>query len=141
LPRRFPSFLLFACGALTAFVWLSPIISSLASGEPPDRLDSYTTLMTYALDLAIITPSTFIAGYLILRRFAFGYLMAFALFGIIIMLAPGIFASTVSQVRAEVEFTAGEMVGPVAGFVVLGWMAFWATAEILRRLPDRVGPG
>jgi hypothetical protein len=137
LPRRFPASLLFACGLVTVLVWLNPIISSMLSGEPPERLDSYTTLMTYALDLAVITPSTFVAGYLILRRFAFGYLMAFALFGTIIMLAPAIAASTVSQVRAGVEFTTGEMVGPVAGFVVLGVLAVWATLAILRRLPDR----
>ena len=136
LPRRFPAYLLFASGLVTLIVWLNPIFASLISGTTPDRLDSYTTLMTYALDLAIITPATFASGTMILKRVSMGYMSAFALFGIIIMLAPGIAASTISQIRAGVSFTPGEVVGPVAGFVVLGLLAAWALFRILRGLPE-----
>jgi len=136
LPRRFPAILLFICGIVTIFVWVTPIISSLVSGQPPDRMDSYTTLMTFALDLAIITPSTFIAGVLILKRITLGYIMAFALFGVIIMLAPGIIASSISQIRAGISFTPGEVIGPTAGFVILGLLAIWAIVTILRCLSN-----
>ncbi len=136
LPRRFPAYLLFACGLVTLIVWLSPIFASLFSGATPDRLDSYTTLMTYALDLAIITPATFASGSMILKRMSMGYMSAFALFGIIIMLAPSIAASTVSQIRVGVSFTPGEVIGPVAGFVILGLLAAWALFRILRGLPE-----
>jgi hypothetical protein len=135
LPRRFPAILLFVCGLVTIFVWITPIITSLVSSKPPDRLDSYTTLMTFALDLAIITPSTFIAGSLIFKRTPFGYIMAFALFGVIIMLAPGIIASTISQIRSGISFTPGEVIGPTAGFVILGLLAIWVIVTILRCLP------
>jgi hypothetical protein len=140
LPRRFPAILLFICGIVTIFVWVTPIISSLISGQPPDRMDSYTTLMTYALDLAIITPSTFIAGALMLKRIPLGYMMAFALFGIIIMLFPGIIASTISQMRAGVSFTPGEVIGPTAGFVILGLLSIWAVVAILRGLSGKGEP-
>ncbi len=136
LPRRFPAYLLFASGLVTLIVWLSPIFASLVSGATPDRLDSYTTLMTYALDLAIITPATFASGSMILKRLSMGYMSAFALFGIIIMLAPGIAASTVSQIRVGVSFTPGEVIGPVAGFVILGLLSAWALFGILRGLPE-----
>jgi hypothetical protein len=136
LPRRFPAFLLFASGLVTLFAWLSPIVSAIASGGTPDRLDTYTTLMTYALDLAIIAPATFVSGSMIQRRIAFGYVIAFALFGIIVMLAPGIAASTFSQIQLGVVFTPGEMVGPIAGFVTLGLLSAWVMIRILRAVPD-----
>jgi hypothetical protein len=134
LPRRFPALLLFASGLVTAIVWLSPVLSSLASGKTPDRLDSYTTLTTYAIDLAIITPATFVGGWMILKRRALGYLIAFALFGIIAMLVPVIIASTISQVRVGVPLAPGEIVGPVAGFTTLGLLSLWATVSILAKL-------
>jgi hypothetical protein len=132
--RRFPASLLFASGLVTAFVWLSPLVGAMATGQTPDRLDSYTTLMTYVLDLAVIVPAAFAAGWMILRSHPLGYLMAFALFGIIVMLAPGITASTISQVRSGVSLTPGEMAGPVAGFIVLGILSLWAMVSILRGL-------
>lgn len=45
-------------------------------GTLPARLDSYATLVTTALDTAIIAPAAVLAGGLILRRHAFGYIMA-----------------------------------------------------------------
>jgi hypothetical protein len=137
--RRFPASLLFASGLVTAFVWLSPLVGAMASGQTPDRLDSYTTLMTYVLDLAVIVPASFAAGWMILKRYPLGYLMAFALFGIIVMLAPGITASTISQARSGVYLTAGEMAGPVAGFIVLGILSLWAMVSILRGLQVPAG--
>jgi hypothetical protein len=137
--RRFPASLLFASGLVTAFVWLSPVVGSMASGQTPDRLDSYTTLMTYVLDLAVIVPAAFVAGCMILKRYPIGYLTAFAIFGIIVMLAPGTTASTISQAMSGVSLTAGEMAGPVAGFVVLGILSLWAMVSILRGLQVPAG--
>lgn len=63
-----------------------------------------------------------------------GYLIAFPLLVIIILLAPQIILSTIFQRTAGVPFTTGEMVGPVAGFVVLGFIATWLLVSLLRDL-------
>ena len=55
--------------------------------------------------------------------FAFGYLMAFPLLLLEAMLAPMITAQTISQIAAGVSLSPGEMIGPVAGFVVLTGVA------------------
>ena len=55
LPRRSLAGFMVASGLITLFVWGLPLAAALFSGRPPDRLDSYTTMVTYALDLAIIT--------------------------------------------------------------------------------------
>jgi len=95
-------------------------------------LDSYTTPVTYALDLAIITPATIVCGILILQGAATGYLVSMPLFTIIILLAPQIVLSMLFQRSAGVPFTTGEMIGPIAGFVLLGLIAIWLLVSLLR---------
>jgi hypothetical protein len=139
-PRRAPAALMFASGGVTLVVWLSPLVQALVQGSPPKLLDSYTTMVTYALDLAVITPAAFLAGMLILRRRPLGYLLAFALSGIIVMLLPVIVAGTVSQISVGVRFTQGEIIGPIAGFGILGLAAIRIAFNILRTIPESQGP-
>ena len=98
-------------------------------------MDTYTTAVTFALDLAIIMPACFIAARLLVRRAALGYLTGVALLGIIVLLGPNFVAQTISQLRAGVEFTAGEAAGPIAGFGTVAVFGLWAFVAILRRVP------
>ena len=96
-------------------------------------MDSYTTVVTIAIDAAVITPAAIVAGILILRRSAVGYLMAFPLVILESMLAPMIAAQTISQVLAGVSFQPGELVGPVVGFVMLAAAAIWVLVTVFPR--------
>ncbi len=134
LPRRGLAIFMFAAGLVTLVVWGAPLVVALIKGGPPDRMDSYTTMVTYALDLATITPATFLCAVLILRSDPLGYVMAAPLLTLIVLLAPQIILSTVFQKSAGVPFTTGEVIGPVTGFVVLGLIAAWLLVAILRGL-------
>jgi hypothetical protein len=134
LPRRGLAIFMFAAGLVTLVVWGAPLVVALIKGGPPDRMDSYTTMVTYALDLAIITPATFLCAVLVLRGDPLGVVIAAPLLTLIVLLAPQIILSTVFQKSAGVPFTMGEMIGPVAGFVVLGLIAAWLLVAILRGL-------
>jgi hypothetical protein len=136
LPRRGPALFMFASGLVTLMIWLSPLLSALVQGQPPALLDSSTTMVTDALDLGIITPATIIAGVLILRRAPLGYLIACSLLMLVMLLAPLIAAQTVSQVIAGVTFSAGQIVGPIAGFSILALAAIVVTAALLRTISD-----
>ena len=136
MPRRGPAIFMFASGLLTLFVWLIEPITALIQGRPPEHLGPYSTLFTNAVDLSIIVPTAFVAGGLILRRNPLGYLMAIPLLVLEAMLAPLIVAQSVSQVQAGVSFTPGEMVGPIAGFAVLGLLAIWIIVAILRNISE-----
>ena len=134
LPRRGPAIYMIVAGLLTSLIWLEGPITAYLTGNPPARMDSYTTLVTYSLDLAIIVPACVVSGSLILRRDALGYRIAFPLLVLIVMLLPAIVAQTISQVSAGVSLTPGEIVGPVSGFLTLGLLATWAIVAILRGL-------
>jgi len=102
LPRRGLAAFLFASGLVTLIVWSGPVVAALLQGAPPARLDSYATPVTFALDLATITPATFLAGVLVLRRDPRGYRIALSLLVLEAMLAPLIALQTVSQLSAGV---------------------------------------
>jgi hypothetical protein len=142
LPRRGPGIFMLASGAVTLVVWSGPLIAALATGRTPDRLDIYATKVTEALDLALIAPAAFASGILILRRRALGYLIAMSLLVLEMMLAPLIGMQTVMQLRAGIVLLPGEIIGPLAGFVVLALLALWVAVTILRPLDagtQRVG--
>jgi hypothetical protein len=135
-PRRSLAAFMFAASLVTLVVWLSPLVEALGQGQPPKLLDSYTTVVTDVLDLGIIAPANFIAGLLVLRRNVLGYLVAFPLLALIVLLLPVITLSTVNQAAAGISFSTGEIVGPIAGFLVLGLLAMWIIAILLRQLWD-----
>jgi hypothetical protein len=137
LPRRGPAVFMFVSGAVTFGVWMIEPVTSLFGGDPPERLDTYTTLFTTAVDIAVIVPAAVVAGVLILRRRAVGYLIALSLLVLEAMLAPLIVAQTISQVRAGVSFAPVEIAGPIAGFASIGLLSIWILASILRKVPAR----
>jgi hypothetical protein len=136
LPRRSLAIFMFAAGLITLVVWGAPLVLALIKDAAPDKMDSYTTMVTYALDLAIITPATFLCAVLILRGDPLGYVIAAPLLTLLVLLAPQIILSTLLQKSAGVPFTMGEMIGPFTGFVVLGLIAAWLLVAILRGLSN-----
>lgn len=136
MPVRGPGIFMLASGLVTLVVWGGPMVAALVRDQIPERLDTYSTMLTFSLDLATITPATFLAGVLILRRQALGYLIALAMLPLEAFLAPLIIAQTVSQVSAGVTFPPGQIIGPIAGFLTLGVVAFWFTYAILRGISE-----
>jgi hypothetical protein len=72
----------------------------------------------------------------VLRRLPLGYLLAVALLTLEAMLAPMIIAQTMGQLDADVTLSPGEIIGPLAGFVVLAGAAGWYLRAILRHLTE-----
>ena len=136
LPRQGLAIFMFLAGFITLVVWGGPLISALITGSTPEKMDSYTTMVTYALDLAVITPATFLCSVLVLQGNPLGSVIASPLLTLIILLTPQIILSTIFQKAAGVPFTTGEMIGPVAGFVVLGFFAAWLLVKILKGLTE-----
>ncbi len=131
--RSLTIFMLIA-GLITLFVWGAPLVGALLQGVPPASLDSYTTMVTYAIDLAVITPATLICAYLVSRKNLVGLVLAVPLLTLIVLLVPQIILSTIFQRQAGVPFTIGEMVGPMAGFTVLGSVGLWLLVTLLKKI-------
>ena len=134
LPRRAPAVLMIVSGVVTAVIWAGPVLVAQFAGTAPPRMDGYTTLVTVAIDCAVIAPAAIASGVLIWRRRSWGYLMAVPLLILLALMAPLIAAQTVSQLSAGAVLTAGQIVGPVGGFVVLALAAVVVLWSLLRRV-------
>jgi hypothetical protein len=134
LPRRLAGRFMIGSAVVTLGIWMMDPVASLLSGDPPKGLETHTTLFTHAFDLAVIVPAAFLAGSMILRRESFGYVIAFSLIVLEAFLLPIITVATVVQVRLGVEFTPGEIVGPIVGFGVLAVLSIWVMSSILRNV-------
>jgi hypothetical protein len=137
-PHRGLGIFMLISGLVTTVVWTTPIVAAAVSRQVPERLDSYSTPVTTTLDVAVIAPAAVLAGLLLLRRDALGYLVAMSLLVLEAMLAPLLIAQTVSQLMAGVTFPTGQIVGPIVGFAAIGAAALWALAAILRGIDESV---
>lgn len=135
-PHRTLARFLLVSAAVTAVVWLQPLVTALLQGRAPDLLDVYTTPVTFSLDLAVLTPAAALAGLLVRRREPLGYLLAAPLLTTVALLLPTIALSTVLQAAAGVSFTAAEVIGPIAGFGILGTVGARLLLRLLRAVPE-----
>lgn len=75
LPRRWIAGVLIAVAGFLAIAWLARIMAPLAEGATP-VLENTTTLVIQAMDLVLVAPLALVAAILLLRRAAWGYLLA-----------------------------------------------------------------
>lgn len=136
MPRRGPGIFMLVSGVVTFVVWMMAPFPALLRGEIPALVENNTTLVTHALDLAIIVPAAVIAGLLILGRKPLGYLVAMSLLVLEALLAPMIALQTIFQLAAGVEFTTVEIIGPIGGFIAIALAALWFIVAILRGTVD-----
>ncbi|MCW0213400.1 MAG: hypothetical protein OJJ54_08570 [Pseudonocardia sp.] len=139
-PRRSLGGFLLAAGGVTTVTWSSPLVSAAVAGRPPAMLGPSTTMVTDALDLAVVVPAAVVGGILVLRRRAAGLLLAAPLLVLIVALVPTIALGAVLQARAGVVFTPVEIAGPVAGVAVLGALGLLLLVRLLRAVPSASPP-
>lgn len=137
LPWRRAGAFMAVCGVATVVIWLGMgLLPALIRGEPPTSLDSYSTVVTDALDLGLISPAAFLVGYLLVRRAPLGYLLSFPLLGVLVLLGPAFVAQPISQTAAGVSLSPAEIVGPICGFGVLSLGASWLLVALLRSVDE-----
>ncbi len=137
LPKRWPAVFMVASGVVTLAIWMMDPLAALVEGEPPRGLDTYSTLFTYAFDIAVIVPAAIAAGVMIWRRRVVGYVTAASLLVLEALLMPIIAIATIIQIQLGVSFEPGQVIGPIAGFSLLAAFAIWVNVAVLRRVPKR----
>ena len=132
VPVRFVGGVLLFAASIVGLLWLSTTIPTLINGTIPVALEHLTTLPVQAIDLAIFLPSTFIAGMLIIKRRAMGYLLApmATIFLVLIMLA--LFSKGVSMTIAGFDGTMPLMVMTF----ILDLIALSSTICILKNIKE-----
>ncbi len=122
---------------LSPCVWLISVISAVLNGQPaPDNLAGYTTDVTTAIDVGLITPACFLAGVLLLRRRPMGYVLTAVLLTLLTLIGVVVVGQTLVQLADGVRLTLGEMAAYAAPFVTLGLLAIGFLIALLRHIRD-----
>jgi hypothetical protein len=121
-PRKGIAILLFVAAAALLFAWLGDILTPLFTGSLP-KVTSYTTDVTYAVDLGVIAPVCIIAGIQLLRRKDAGYLLSSILLMMLAVVGLMVSLQTFFQLSAGITLTPGELIGKAGSFILLAVIA------------------
>ena len=140
LPRWGIALYLAAVGKFLVVAWGGDVIWSLATGHTPKALGSYTTIVTYVLDLGVVAPMLIIAAVLLIRRSAAGLLLASTMLTLMFTIGTALIAQSAAIVLAGVALTRGEMIGLVISFGVLCVIGIVLGAVLMRHVSDEPIP-
>ncbi len=133
-PRRGVGVFLIGSGIALFLIWLLlSILPALMTGSAPSEVKSYTTVITFVLDMALIAPALIIAGRLLLRRAPLGYLLAPVLLVFTDALGISLLAMGIAQQLAGL-MSIGQFIGMVVSFAILTAFAVWFTIVLFRNI-------
>jgi hypothetical protein len=134
LPRRWIAALLFVIGAFLSLAWLGRIIPPVVQNTPP-LLDNGITMVIQAMDLSLIVPLAVLAGVLLLRRSAWGYLLTSVFVLKAITLGLAVSAMVINMALAGVA----EGAGIAIPFLVITILNLAAAAALLKNVVESPG--
>jgi hypothetical protein len=133
LPCGWIAGLLFVAAAFLLLAWLGRIAAANAPDAIP-ALENVTSMFIQAMDLALIVPLCILAGVLLLRRSAWGYLLASV--GLLKFLTIGLAVSLIGLNMARVGATGSVVEWVVLPAITLAGLVM--AGELLRDVVDGV---
>ena len=135
LPRGQIATVLFLVGGFLTLAWLGRVVPELLSPQTPPTLENTTTRVIQAMDLVLIAPLAVLGGLLLLRRHAWGYLLASVAVLKGLTMALAVSAMSINMALAGVPDSLALMVP----FLVLTVLTVLAALALLRNIDFR-GP-
>ena len=135
VPRRFIASLLITIGAFFYVMWLGSVVPSLVADETPEEIvkAGLLTNPVHVLDMAVLLPAMLLAGFLLLRHRAFGYVLAPLVLGATFTISLGIVViQPVLEVRGQAPAWGVGGVIAIVALVELG-----ALIRHLRAIPPQ----
>ena len=137
-PRRNIGIYSIVSGVVLLLIWPGlSIIPALFEGNAPPEVWSYTTVITYAIDMGIVAPALIVAGIMLLHRNPLGYLLTATLLVFTVILGTNLLtAGTIQMLAGLIDIQ--QFIGFVASFAILTLYAIWFTLALFRNLSDGI---
>jgi hypothetical protein len=136
VPQRGISIFFIVSGIALFCIWLFlSIVPALLANGVPAELASYTTMITYAVDMGIIAPVLVSTGVLFGRGEPLGYLLSSVLLVFIDALGCCLFVMGIAQ-RVAGLVNIGQFIGFVVSFAVLTLFSLGFTITLFRNIPE-----
>jgi hypothetical protein len=136
VPRRGISIFFMVSGIALFCIWLFlSIVPALLANGVPAELASYTTMITYAVDMGIIAPVLVSTGVLLRRGEPLGYLISSVLLVFIDALGGSLFVMGIAQ-RVAGLVNVGQFIGFVVSFAILTIFSLGSTITLFRNIAE-----
>lgn len=116
----------------SVLIWLTFVLPAVITGQPMETIEIYTTEPTFAIDLAIVLPSTLFCGIALLRKKTVGYKIAPVLLSFLTGVGLCVIFQTIYQTSLGIILPIGQLFGLVGSFIVLGIFAAVLNIKLLR---------
>jgi len=133
-PFKGISLFLFISGVILFLLWASDIVINLIQQVIPPLVMSYTTIVTYVLDLGIIVPSVLLGGFLVVRRNPIGIPLSASMLYLCAAIGISIIAQTISQILAGMQYTPAQFILFIFSFILMSCFATWFLIKGLRHI-------
>jgi len=134
LPYRGVYIFLTLVGVALVVAWLPDILGALFSNRALPLIETYTTEITYVLDMGIIAPAAFSCLNLLRKRAGLGVVLLDMLLTLCILIGLMLPVQTVFQLNAGIEIPAGVLVVKVGTFCALALFALYFKWQLLFRV-------
>jgi len=122
---------------LSLFIaWLPDIITSLINGKSLELIHIYTTIITYILDMGIISPLIFICMYNLSKKNDIGYVLLGLNLTLLIIIGIILPVQTLFQVNAGIELPLEVIITKVGIFIVLAVFAIFYNIKLFKSLNE-----
>jgi hypothetical protein len=132
LPRGWIAGLLFVISGFLSLAWLGKVVPPVVQNQTA-ALENATTFVIQAMDLALIVPLAILSGILLLRRSAWGYLLASVFVMKAIALGLAVSAMVVNLALAGVP----EGLGIAIPFLVITVLNLFAAVFLLKNVTEQ----
>jgi hypothetical protein len=139
MPHRGIAAFMLVAGVATAIIWLALILAPLLQGTVPEAVASYTTVITFVLDLGFITPIAILTGIMIRQRKPRGYVFASCLLLMLTLIGLVVIGQTIFQLQAGIIFGMQELIGLIASWIVLAAISGGLLIAFLRNIAEKAG--
>ncbi|MHB8962881.1 MAG: hypothetical protein ACYC5K_06975 [Saccharofermentanales bacterium] len=136
LPSRGISVFLILSGISLIIAWLPDIIPTIISGTPLPLIEVYTTEITYALDMGIVSPLMFICLYLLKKKDGLGCVILSVILTLCVIIGLMLPAQTAFQMMAGIDIPVPVLIIKVGMFVVLAAFAAYFNFRLFRSIKD-----
>jgi hypothetical protein len=110
--------------------WMPDIVEAWIENRPLLLIESYTTEITYVLDMGIIAPLAFVVLYLLRKREGIAYVLLDILLTLAIVIGIMVPIQTAFQLHQNIELPIEALITKIGIFVFLGAFAIFFKAKL-----------
>jgi len=121
-------------GIALIIAWLPDIINSLVIGRSLEKIEVYTTEITYVLDMGVIVPIAFICLVELKKRSGIGYVLLELLLTVCSLIGITLPIQTIFQVTAGISIPIVAILTKVASFIILAFFALYFNIKFFNNM-------